>query len=110
MPSSRKKTPLRLSNRKVQKHLDQMTNMAYHQSKAANRVPLAKESGKTVRSDCTRYLHDLLKGNRANQKGYSVLKDRVKADALDIYGIQNLPAKYNPKDSFPSKAELHSQH
>ena len=44
MSSSRKKTPPRLSNRKVQKHLNQMTNMAYHQSRAANRVPLAKSS------------------------------------------------------------------
>ena len=42
MPSLRKKTPPRSSNRKVQKHLDQMTNMTYHQSRAANCVTLAK--------------------------------------------------------------------
>ena len=84
--------------------------MAYHQSKAADRVPLAKESGKTATSECTRYLHDLSKGNRADQKGYTVLKDRVKADAPDLYRIQNLPAQYNPKDFFPSKVELHLQH
>ena len=56
MPSSRKKTPPRSSNQKVQKHLNQMMNMAYHQSRAANRVPLAKESGKTEKSDCSGYL------------------------------------------------------
>ena len=46
MPSSCKKTPPRLFNRKVQKHLNQMTNIAYHQSRAADRVPLTKESGR----------------------------------------------------------------
>ena len=38
------------------------------------------------------------------------MKDKVKADAPDLYGIRNLPVKYNPKDFFPSKAELHLQH
>ena len=66
MPSSRKKTPPRLSNRKVQKHLDQMTNMAYHQSRAADRVTLAKETGKTEISVCKGHSRDLSKGNRAN--------------------------------------------
>ena len=49
------------------------------------------------------------KGNRADQKGFAVLKDRVREDALELYGIRNLPAKYDPKDFFPSKAELHLQ-
>ena len=40
---------------------------------------------------------------------YSVLKDRVKADAPELYGIRNLPVEYDQKDFFPSKAELHSQ-
>ena len=109
MPSSRKKPPPRSSNRKVQKHLDQMTNMAYHQSRAADRVPLARESGTTTKSICTGYLRDLSKGNRANQKVYSVLKDKVKADAPELFSIRNPPAKYDPKDFFPSKAELHLQ-
>ena len=105
MPSSRKKTPPRLSNRKVQKHLDQMTNMVYHWSRAANRVPLARESGTTEKSVCAGYLHDLSKDNRADQKAYSNLKDKVKADVR----IRNLPAKSDPKDFFPSKAEIHLQ-
>ena len=69
MPSSRKKTPPRSSNRKVQKHLDQMTTIAYHRSRAADRVPLAKELGKTKTSVCKGYLRDLSKGNHADQKG-----------------------------------------
>ena len=63
----------------------------------------------TENSVCAGYLRDLLKGNRTAQKKYSVLKDTVKADAAEIYGIRNLPAKFNPKDFFPSKVELHSQ-
>ena len=47
------------------------------------------------------------KGNRANQKLYSVLKDIVKVDAPELYSIRNLLAKYDPRDFFPSKAELH---
>ena len=109
MPSSRKKTPPRLSNRKVQKHLDQIPSMAYHRSRAAKRVTLAKESRKTEESACAGYLRDLSKGNCADQKLYSVLKDRVQADAPELYGIRNFPAEFNPKDFFPSKAELHSQ-
>ena len=109
MPSLRKKTPSRSSNRKVQKHLDQMTNMSYHQSREADRVPLAKDSSKTEKSVCKGYLRDLSKGSRANKKLYSVLKDRVQADAPELYRIQNLPAEFNPKDFFPSKAELHLQ-
>ena len=70
MPSSRKKTPPRLSNRKVQKHLNQLTNMVYHRSRTHNRVPLAKESEKTEISDCKRYLQDLSKANCADQKVY----------------------------------------
>ena len=83
--------------------------MAYHRSRAANRVPLAKESGKTEKSVCAGYLRDLSKGNRADQKLYSVLKDRVNADAPELYGIRNLPAKYDSRDFFQFKAELHSQ-
>ena len=37
------------------------------------------------------------------------MKDKVKTDAPELFGIQNLPAKYDPKDFFPSKAELHLQ-
>ena len=40
---------------------------------------------------------------------YSVLKDKVKADALELYGIKNLSAEFDPKDFYPSKADLHSQ-
>ena len=98
MPSSRKKTPPRSSNRKVQKHLDAFTNIVYHQSRVAHRVPLAKESGQTSTSDCAGYLRDLSKGNRADQKSYSVLKDRIKEDAAELYGIHNLPVAYNPTD------------
>ena len=86
-----------------------MTNKAYHRSRAADRVPLAKESGKTEKTFCKGYLRDLSKGNNDDQKLYSVLKDRVRADAPELYGIRNLPAEFNPKDFFPSKAELHSQ-
>ena len=83
--------------------------MAYHQSRAADRVTLAKESGKTKKSVCVGYLWGLSKENCADQNMYSVLKDRVWADALELYGIQNLSAEFNPKDFFPSKAELHLQ-
>ena len=109
MPSTRKKTPPRSSNRKVQKHLDAVTNMMYHRSRAAHRIPLANESGQTSTSGCAGYLRDLSKGNRADQKSYSVLKDRIKEDAAELYGIRNLPVAYNPTDFFPSKVELHSQ-
>ena len=109
MPSLRKKTPPRLSNRKVQKHLDQMTSMEYHQSRAVYLVTLAEESGKTEKSVCAGYLRELSKANCADQKLYSLLKDRVRADVPELYGIRNLPAEFNPKDFFPSKAELHSQ-
>ena len=109
MPSTRKKTPPQSSNRKVQKHLEQMTNMAYHRSRAADRVILATESGTTDISVCKGYLRDLSKGNRADQKGYAVLKDKVRKDASELYGIRNLPAKFNAKDFFPSSTELHSQ-
>ena len=40
---------------------------------------------------------------------YSVLKDRVRADAPELYGIRKLTAEFNPKDFFPSKAELYLQ-
>ena len=83
--------------------------MTYHRSRAARRVPLANESGQTSTSDCAGYLRDLSEGNRADQKSYSVLKDRLKEDAAELYGIRNLPPAYNPKDFFPSKVELHSQ-
>ena len=109
MPSLRKKTPPRLSNWKVQKQLNQTTSMAYHRSNAADRVPLVTESGKTEISDCKHYLQDLLKGNRADQEGYSILKDRVKVDAPELYSIRNLLVEYDPKDFFPSKADLHLQ-
>ena len=109
MPSLRKKNLPRSSNLKVQKYLDQMTRMVYHQSRAAHCVTLAKESGKTEKSVCAGYLRDLSKGNCANQKMYSVLKDRVRAHVPELYGIRNLPAEFNPKDFFPSKAELHLQ-
>ena len=56
MPSSRKKTPPRSSNRKVQKHLNALTDIAYHRSRAADRVPLATKSGTTKISDCKGYL------------------------------------------------------
>ena len=110
MPSLRKKTPPRSSNRKVQKHLDQMKNMAYHQSRAADCVPLVKESETTDKSVCAGYLQDLSKGNRADQKVHSKLKDRVKADALELFGIKNLPAEFDPRNFYPSKAELYLQH
>ena len=104
---SRKKTPPRSSNFKVQKHLNQMTRMTYHQSRAAHHVILAKEPEMTENSVYAGYLRDLSKGNRADQKTYSVLKDRVREDVAELYGIRNLPAKFNQKDSFPSKVELH---
>ena len=107
MPSSRKKIASRSSNFKVQKYLDQITRTAYHQSRAAHRVILAKEFGINENSVCAGYLRDLSKGNRADQKTYSALKDRVREDAAELYGIQNLPAKFNPKDFLPSKVELH---
>ena len=40
---------------------------------------------------------------------YSVLKDRVKEDAAELYSIWNLPAEFNPKEFFSFKAELHLQ-
>lgn len=109
MPSLRKKTPSRLSNQKVQKYLDQIMNMGYHQSRAADRITLAKELGKTEKSVCRGYLQDLLKGNRAIQKLYSVLKDRVQDNAPELYRIRNLPAEFNPRDFISSKAELNLQ-
>ena len=89
MSSSRKKTPPRSSNRKVQKHLDQITKTAYHQRRAIHRVHLAKESGQTPTSDCVGYLRDLSKGSRADQKSYSVLKDRVRENAAELFGHLN---------------------
>ena len=86
-----------------------MAHIAYHRSRAADRVPLATESGKTDISDCKRYLQDLSKENRTDQKVYSVLKDRVKDNAPELYGIRNLPVEYDPKDYFPFKVELHLQ-
>ena len=72
---------------KVQKHLNQMTRTAYHRSRPAQHVTLAKELGKTEKSVYAGYLRDLSKGNRADQKMYSFLKERVWADALELYGI-----------------------
>ena len=109
MPSTCRKTLPRSSNRKVQKHLEAITKTAYHQSRAVHRVPLAKESCQTSTSVCAGYLCDLSKGNRADQKSYSVLKDRIRKDAAELFGLRNLPATYNPKDFFPSRVELHSQ-
>ena len=109
MPSSRKQTPPLSSHPKVQKHLNKLADMAYHRSKAADRVPLARESRKTNIGDCKRYLRDLSTGNRADQKVYSVLKDRVKDDALELFGLRNLPVEHDPKDYFPSKVDLHLQ-
>ena len=86
-----------------------MTNMAYHQSRATDRVTLAKKSGQTEESVYKGYLQDLSQGNCADQKLYSVLKDRVQDDAPELYCIQNLPAEFNPRDFFPSKVELHLQ-
>ena len=37
------------------------------------------------------------------------MKDKVREDATELYGIRNFPAKFNPKDFFLSKVELHSQ-
>ena len=86
-----------------------MTNIAYHRSRAADHVPLATELSTTKISVCKGYLQDLSKGNRADQKGFAVLKDRVWEDALELYGIRNLPAEYNPRDYFPSRIKLHLQ-
>ena len=72
-----------------------MTNMMYHRSRAANRVPLAKELDKTEKSVCRGYLQVLSKENRADQKLYSVLKDRVQDDAPELYRVRNLPAEFN---------------
>ena len=90
MPSSRKKTPPRLSNLKFQKHLDQMTRMVYHQSRAANCVTLATELGKTEKIICAGFLQDLSKDIHADQKLHSFLKDRVQADTPELYSIRNL--------------------
>ena len=79
MPSSRKKTPPRSSNPKVQKHLNKMADMAYHRSKAAvhdvemdcqldNPAHARSAIGKTLRSsykinsvqDATKTLASLL--------------------------------------------------
>ena len=87
MTSSRKKTPPRSSNFNVQKHLDKMTRTVYHRSRADHRVVLAKELGMTADIVCAGYLQDLSKGNRADQKTYSVLKDRVREDTAELYGI-----------------------
>ena len=86
-----------------------MTRIAYHQSRAAHRVTLTKELGKIENSVCAGYFQDLSKGNRVDQKMYSVLKNRVREDAAELYGVRNLPAEFNPKDFFPSTAELNSQ-
>ena len=83
--------------------------MEFHRSRAAARVPLAKESGQTLSEFSAGYLRELSKGNRANQKLFSVLKDRVKKDTTEIYGLRKLLAQNNPKDFYPSKVELHSQ-
>ena len=37
------------------------------------------------------------------------MKDKIKEDAAEIYSIRNIPARFNPKDFFPSKVELHSK-
>ena len=66
IPSLHKKTLLHLSNQKVQKHLDQMMNMAYHRSRAVDRVPLANGSGQTEKSVYKGYLRDLSQENCAD--------------------------------------------
>ena len=109
MPSSRKQTPPRSSNRKVQKHLNAVSNMMYHRSNAAKRVPLATKSGVTEVSDCKRYLRNLSQGNRQDQKVLAVLKDRVREDASELFDVRNLLAKYDPTSFFPSRNDLHAQ-
>ena len=37
------------------------------------------------------------------------MKDRVREDAPELYCLQNISAKHNPRDFSPSKVELHSQ-
>ena len=83
--------------------------MEFHRSRAAERVSLAKESGQTSTEVSAGYLQALSKGNRADQKSFSVLKDRVRENATQLYGLHNLPAQYNPRDFYPSKVELYSQ-
>ena len=37
------------------------------------------------------------------------MKDRVREDAPELYGLWNLLAKHNPMNFYPSKVEFHSQ-
>ena len=83
--------------------------MEFHRSRAAAKVPLAKESGQTLLEVSAGYLRALSKGNRADQKSFSVSKDRVRKDVREIYGLRKLPAQQNPRDFYPSKVEFHSQ-
>ena len=86
-----------------------MAQMEFHRSKAAARILISKELGQTSPEVSADYLRALSKGNRADQKSFAVLKDRVKEDAPEIYGLRKLPVQYNPKDFYLSKVELHSQ-
>ena len=81
----------------------------YHQSRAVERVTLAKELGHMLTRVSVGYLRALLKGKCAEQKSFSVLKDRVRENAMELYGLRNLPVWYNPKDFYSSKVELNSQ-
>ena len=37
------------------------------------------------------------------------MKDRVRENTLELYGLRNLPDKHNPMDFYLSKVEHHSQ-
>ena len=83
--------------------------MKFNQSRAAARVPLARELGQTSLEVSAGYLRVLSKGNCADKKMFSDLKDRGKEDTWEIYGLRKLLAQYNPRDFYPSKVELNSQ-
>ena len=91
IPSACKATPPRSSNRKVQKHIDTLAKVEYHQSRDADRIPLASESGQTPTNVNAGYLQALSIGYYKDQMYFSKLKDKVGEDAMELYGLRNLP-------------------
>ena len=74
-----------------------------------NLKTIVHEAGYCYIEISTGYLRALSKGNRADQKSFSVMKDRGRENTTGLYGLHNLAAQYNPKDFYPSKVELQSQ-
>ena len=57
----------------------------------------------------TGYLRELSSDNRKDQTIFAKLKDNVEDKAQEIYCVNNLLTKFDPKQFFLIKVELHSQ-